>query len=139
VKIRELRTKLRSLDKSQLLETVVEIYKVLPKALIEEGGIDDIIADRNGYLEARRREREEEKRIRQAYREENVTPIAAIQKWKTIPEYARKLLLNSVWCSHCGDTCWLAEYTVEPAGPDIVLRGKCPVCNHDVARYVETE
>lgn len=139
MKIRELRIKLRSLEKAELVEVLVQIYKVLPKALLEAECIDDIIAERSGYLEALKREREAATCITQAYREENVTPIAAIQKWKSIPEYARQLLLNNVWCSHCGETRWLREYTVEPAGPDIVLRGKCPVCHRDVARYVEIE
>gem|GEM_PF-4058806 len=137
MKIRELRSQLRTLDKAELMEIIVQIYKVLPEALLEEERIDDIITDRNGYLDLRQCEKEEEKRLRQAYRE-NVTPIAALQKWKAIPEYARELLLNNVWCSRCGETL-LKEYTVEPAGCDIVLRGKCPVCHHDVARYVEID
>lgn len=139
MKIRELRSQLRTEDKAELVEILVQIYKVLPKVLIEEELIDDIIADRKGYLELCQREKEKEKRLREACREENVTSIGALQKWKNISEYARKLILNNVWCSHCRDTCGLTDYTVEPAGPDIVLRGKCPVCNHDVARYVETE
>ena len=136
LKIRELRSQLRSLDKDELTEILVQIYKVLPTVLIEEELIDDIIVDRGSYLEMRQQEKDEEKRLRQAYRE-NVTPIAALQKWKAIPENARKLLLNNVWCSHCGDERGLSEYSVDPAGPDIVLRGKCNVCHHDVARYVE--
>ena len=138
MKIRELRSQLRTLDKAELMEIIVQIYKVLPQGLIAEELIDDIIADRSLYLELRQREKEEEKRLRQAYRVENVTPIAALQKWKAIPGYARERLLNNVWCSRCGEI-GLKEYTVEPAGPDIVLRGKCPVCNHDVARHVEIE
>ena len=138
MKIRALRSQLKTLDKAELMEILVQIYKVLPKELIEEELIDDIIADRSGYLELRQREKEEEKRYRQAYQAENVTHLAALQKWKAIPEYGRRLLLNNVWCSRCGET-WLKEYTVEPSGPDIVLRGKCPTCHHDVARHVEIE
>ncbi len=136
--IRALRGRLKALEKAELMETIVQIYKVLPKELIEEKLIDDLIADRSEYLELRQREQEAEKRYRQAYQAENATHVAALQKWKTIPEYARELLLNNVWCSRCGETR-LKEYTVEPAGPNIVLRGRCPACHHDVARYVEIE
>ncbi|WDL95325.1 hypothetical protein [Alicyclobacillus sp. ALC3] len=136
--LRALRSRLKALEKTELLETIVQIYKVLPKELIEEELIDDIIADRSGYLELRQREKEEEKRYRQAYQAENVTHLAALQKWKTIPEHARELLLNNVWCSRCGETR-LKDYTVEHAGPNIVLRGRCTACHHDVARHVEIE
>ncbi len=105
---------------------------------VEEKSIDEIIADRSGYLEVRERKREAAKRIAQTNRGGNVASIAPMQKWMAIPEYGRQFLLNNVWCSHCGEVRSLKHYTVEAEGSDIVLLGNCPVCNHEVARYVET-
>jgi hypothetical protein len=139
VNVRELRTKLRSTDKTELVEILVEIYKTLPKTMIEEKSIDEMIVNRRGYLETRQREREAAKRVTQTGRGGNTVSMAPMQKWMAIPEHGRQLLLNNVWCSHCGEICRLWEYTVELAGRDIVLQGSCPVCHHDVARYVETD
>ncbi|QQE79167.1 hypothetical protein [Alicyclobacillus sp. SO9] len=139
MKIGELRAKLKSMDKSELAELVVQIYKEIPRRVIEEKLIDDLIEDRELFLETRRGEREADREYKQAMKEENVTHIAAMQKWKSFPEYARNLILNNVWCTRCLDVRGLTRYTVEPSGPDIVLRGNCPVCNHEVARTVEIE
>ena len=139
MKIGELRTTLRELEKTELVEILVEMYKTLPKSQIDEKSIDNIIRDRNAYLEARKREKKIATDLARAYPGENVTSIEAMQRWKAIPERGREILLDNVWCSHCKKARWLKEYTVEPVGPDIVLRGKCPVCHHGVARYVEID
>lgn len=65
----------------------------------------------------------------------------ALKQWNQIPELARKKLIHNVFCAACVGTTTIIDYKIEMAGfkDDIVLRGKCQRCGHEVARYIERE
>lgn len=65
------------------------------------------------------------------------TSFKALQIWSLIPENIRSTILSNVYCVNCKDMTTIIDYSIEESKPDIVLRGKCAVCNGEVARVVE--
>ncbi|MEN1970619.1 hypothetical protein WMZ97_21500 [Lentibacillus sp. N15] len=65
----------------------------------------------------------------------------AQEQWNQIPEWAREKIIHNVFCVSCVGTTTVTDYKIEMAGfrDDIVLRGKCQKCGHEVARYIERE
>jgi len=59
MKIREVRDALRGHDPERLRTLAAELYKALPKKVREAKGIDDLVADPEGWIAARRRRRQE--------------------------------------------------------------------------------
>ncbi len=66
----------------------------------------------------------------------SVTNIAAMRKWRKIPENIRQQLINNVFCSKCLVTT-IVDYTLHEEKEGILLQGKCKTCGKDVARLVE--
>lgn len=64
--------------------------------------------------------------------------IAAEIKWNMISAAIQKKLLDNVFCHKCEVTT-IVDYTIENAGSDIVLQGKCAKCGGKVARLIECE
>ena len=65
------------------------------------------------------------------------TSFKALQIWNLIPENIRSTILSNVYCVNCKDMTTIIDYSIEESKSDIVLRGKCAVCNGEVARIVE--
>ncbi|MDC3415290.1 hypothetical protein NC797_18295 [Aquibacillus sp. 3ASR75-11] len=65
----------------------------------------------------------------------------AQELWNQIPEWAREKLIHNVFCTSCSGVTTIIDYEIEMAGfrEDIVLRGKCQKCGHEVARYIERD
>jgi hypothetical protein len=65
--------------------------------------------------------------------------IQAAVLWGTIPLAAQKRILANVLCVECRDSVQIVHFTgdVEKNG-DVVLRGSCAVCGHEVVRVLET-
>lgn len=65
----------------------------------------------------------------------------AEELWNQIPEQTREKLIHNVFCVSCSGVTTIVDYKIEMAGfrNDIVLRGKCQKCGHEVARYIERE
>ena len=59
MKIQDLRTHVSSLDKRELALILVEMYKAMPKKVIEDKEIDKLIHQPDEYLEARKRSKSE--------------------------------------------------------------------------------
>ena len=59
--------------------------------------------------------------------------------WGAIPSAAKKRILANVFCGKCGSSRPIVNFTgnVEAHG-DLILRGSCAVCGHDVVRLLET-
>ncbi|WP_254052709.1 hypothetical protein [Bacillus sp. V59.32b] len=68
-----------------------------------------------------------------------IISFGAASRWMKIPQADRDMLLNNVFCGHCGDVVTIVDYTIEPDKFGIVLQGKCKNCGHEVARLVEME
>jgi len=66
------------------------------------------------------------------------TPEAA-ERWNRIPAWAQQKILDNVFCTKCVGTIPMALKTAEMRGKDLILRGKCKYCGHDVCRVVEAE
>ena len=73
-------------------------------------------------------------------RKESISDLAAVKKWKAIPEHGRKILSSNVFCGNCGVTALEEGFTIHDDGPyGIILRGNCKKCNGQVARCVESD
>lgn len=70
--------------------------------------------------------------------ENSFTPEARC-RWKKIPKWAQKKILDNVFCSKCLDSVTIILEKAEMNGKDLVLQGKCQNCGKDVCRMVEPE
>jgi hypothetical protein len=63
----------------------------------------------------------------------------ARERWERVPDWARKEILESVWCGKCqiGTAMQLLEGKM--VGRSLLLRGICKKCGGDVARVIEPE
>jgi len=66
------------------------------------------------------------------------TPEAA-RRWKKVPDWAQKKILDNVWCGRCLGSVPILLETAEMKGKDLILRGKCQHCGKDICRVVEPE
>ena len=69
--------------------------------------------------------------------EEQFTARAAVL-WGTIPKEARERILKSVFCGNCRGSVEIIKFTGEESDGNLVLKGSCVKCGHEVARVVET-
>ncbi|MEI6846693.1 MAG: hypothetical protein WCK32_01450 [Chlorobiaceae bacterium] len=61
----------------------------------------------------------------------------AAEFWADIPmEYRAQILVN-VFCSQCRDAVEIVDYSGSIVKGDLLLKGKCATCGHQVARLVE--
>ncbi|MBN2139351.1 MAG: hypothetical protein JW720_16225 [Sedimentisphaerales bacterium] len=66
------------------------------------------------------------------------TPQAR-RRWNKIPEWARRKILDNVFCVKCRRSGTIILETAQMKKGDLILRGKCADCGHDVCRLVEPE
>lgn len=69
--------------------------------------------------------------------EGQLTAKAAVL-WGTIPKEARERILAAVFCVKCRDSVAITHYTGEEDKGDVILKGSCAKCGHEVVRVVET-
>lgn len=65
------------------------------------------------------------------------TPRAAVL-WASIPKEARTRILANVFCVKCRDGVEITNFTGEEEKGDLISKGACARCGHEVARLVET-
>lgn len=65
------------------------------------------------------------------------SPRAAVL-WGTIPREARERILKNVWCVKCRGSVEMVRFTGEEENGDVILKGSCAGCGHEVVRVVET-
>jgi len=70
--------------------------------------------------------------------EDPFTPQAR-RRWEKIPEWAKKKILDNVFCGRCHGPVTIILETAEMKGKDLVLLGKCQHCGKDICRVVEPE
>ncbi len=58
--------------------------------------------------------------------------------WGTIPQDARERIVKSVFCVKCRTSVEIVRFTGEERKGDLVLKGFCSACGHEVVRVVET-
>ena len=69
--------------------------------------------------------------------DERFTARAAVL-WGTIPKQAREQILKNVFCVECRGSVEIINFTGEESRGNLVLKGSCAKCGHEVARVVET-
>ena len=57
--------------------------------------------------------------------------------WMTIPADTRARLLANVYCGHCRGAVSIVNVTATVKRGDLLLKGNCATCGHEVARLVE--
>ena len=70
---------------------------------------------------------------------EDIFTPEAQSRWGKIPEWARKKILDNVFCGKCLDSVTILLERAEMKGKDLILRGKCKHCGKGVCRVVEPE
>ena len=70
--------------------------------------------------------------------EDVFTPEARV-RWEKVPKWARKKILDNVFCTKCLGSVTIILEKAEMKGKDLLLRGKCQHCGNDVCRLVEPE
>jgi hypothetical protein len=63
----------------------------------------------------------------------------AQQRWEQIPADKQELILDRVWCPHCGELRRIELDGGAIVVGDLVLAGSCTVCGHRTARLLEYE
>jgi len=61
----------------------------------------------------------------------------AMRRWNQIPDDIKPKLLSNVYCSKCSDTTTIVNFEANMIDDDLILKGKCKKCNHNVARLIE--
>jgi hypothetical protein len=61
----------------------------------------------------------------------------AMQRWNQIDDKVRLHLLENVYCSKCKDAVKIIDFEATIQDNDLILNGKCSICNNDVARLIE--
>ena len=64
--------------------------------------------------------------------------LPAAVLWATIPKEARERILANVFCVKCRGAVVITNYTGEEENGDVILKGSCANCGHEVVRVVET-
>jgi hypothetical protein len=57
--------------------------------------------------------------------------------WANIAMQQRAQKLDNVFCGHCLCGVEIVDYSGSMKSGDLLLKGKCAKCGHDVARLVE--
>ncbi len=69
---------------------------------------------------------------------EQFTAQAAVL-WNTVPRDAKELILKNVFCVECSGITEMVQFTgKEQKNGDLILKGKCAKCGHEVVRILET-
>jgi len=62
---------------------------------------------------------------------------AAAKFWAKIPKEIKKKILANAYCFHCRDTVKIVNYSGSVKAGDLLLKGDCANCGHEVVRLVE--
>ncbi|HEY3374606.1 MAG TPA: hypothetical protein VGK02_06050 [Candidatus Aquicultor sp.] len=63
----------------------------------------------------------------------------ARMRWNKIPKWAQAKILDNVYCVMCRSTVSIVLETAKMQKRDLILRGTCKICGHEVCRLVEPE
>jgi len=61
----------------------------------------------------------------------------AKKRWGRVPKSAQAQILQNVFCVKCADSVPIILESAKMKRDDLILRGKCKVCGHEVCRLVE--
>lgn len=58
--------------------------------------------------------------------------------WGTIPKEAHERILTNVFCVKCRGSVRITNYSGEEENGNVILKGACAKCGHEVVRVVES-
>ena len=61
----------------------------------------------------------------------------AMQRWNQLHDKVKLHLLENVYCSKCKDVVKIIDFDANLVDDDLILKGKCSICNNNVARLIE--
>lgn len=61
----------------------------------------------------------------------------ASKQWIAIPSETQKCILSDVWCGKCRHEVTIKNFSGTIKGGDLLLVGKCSICQGDVAKVVK--
>ena len=61
----------------------------------------------------------------------------ALNRFRDIPKYIMKQMLESVFCPVCGNGTTIIDFRGRMKGCDLILIGKCKKCWGDVERLID--
>lgn len=61
----------------------------------------------------------------------------ALKKWEDMLAKDKHKILENVYCKSCVSSVEMVKYKAVLEGVGVVLRGKCRMCGHEVARVLE--
>ena len=61
----------------------------------------------------------------------------ALTRFKEVPKYIMKQMLESVFCSVCGNGKTIIAFSGRMINSDLILNGKCKNCWSDVERLID--
>ncbi len=64
-------------------------------------------------------------------------PDKAMDFWRKMPEYAKKGVVETSWCSKCMKGVTIENYTLSFHKPNLLLEGFCSECGKEIIRLVE--
>ena len=65
--------------------------------------------------------------------------LEANKRWNKNTKWAQANILEHVWCVECRVGVSINLETAEMQDDDLILRGKCKTCGHEVCRLVEPD
>jgi hypothetical protein len=70
----------------------------------------------------------------------NVIPFdaSAYKRWNEIPKSVQSRILDNAWCVGCSATSTIILESIEIQQQNLILRGKCKACGHEVCRILES-
>jgi hypothetical protein len=60
-------------------------------------------------------------------------------RWDEIPKEAQAQILENAFCVKCRDAVSIILESAKMQRDDLILRGKCKICGHEVGRLVEPD
>ena len=63
----------------------------------------------------------------------------SVEAMGKIEEWAQEKILTNVWCNNCCTSVSILLKSTEMIQEDLILRGKCKKCGHDLCRVVGPE
>ena len=71
----------------------------------------------------------------------NIDPLKfsydALKRFKEIPKYIMKQMLENVFCHVCGNGKTIIDFSGKMDGNDLILNGKCKNCWSEVERLID--
>ena len=63
----------------------------------------------------------------------------ALKRFREIPKYIMRQMLESVFCPVCGNGTTIINFNGKMNGSDLILNGKCKTCWGEIERLIDNQ